>query len=390
MQLAVAASDCLSCPAKSYLAESGSARLADGRIPCLPCPEGTVAVSSAPGQAICKYAEPGFAATSAGNLKACPPGTSSYRGATACFPLRAQDASTAESFQRLLPVASGNIDSQSIFLQTARFGGPVLGAALLPYLLLALANALGCACVMRRVLRPALERVDRYSMRSPEKRGGHPTLRPSALGGALTLVSLGVVAALIIFTVLQFLGSNTLLQQSVLPLTLASAASFKYLPLAQVAPGVAEGIIDPALLALIGPGGPGSGFSVTVMAMGSKCGTLYDGTEMTASSISGNFTYSSEFNATSCLARHVFVCRTCSLNILSVMKVTLHASCGRSTVVTVAAVGAGGGASSCTLASPTASSGTTLNLPFAFYKALAFSFPVQLEVVQDNVQASRR
>ena len=382
--LATSPADCPQCAVSTYLAEAGRTALAAGSSPCLPCPAGSFA--SSPGSTFCSLCAPStFRAAGASNnsCSACPRGTASLYGASSCFALDALDAlslaSGSVSFQRLIAVSSGNVPAPELLKSTLHAGLPVLALALLPYLLLSLASGLPRA--IARTMRPLLERVDSYKIREPEAPGASPYLQPSPLGGALTLASVGLVAFLMISTVVQYAGSNTLLQQSTLPMLLPGLASFKDLPLAHVSSSAAAGLDDAALLALTGPVGAGSGFAITVATMGTRCGALRGGgtSGFSASLASGAFSYSSHFNSSTGAALHSFSCARCFVDELSQLAFALDASC-QSLLVTVAAASAGGGVSSSSIyVTNAAAPGQTL------LASVTATIPLALEVIQDGV-----
>jgi sugar lactone lactonase YvrE len=384
-RLALTPVDCTRCAPATFLAETGRAALASGASPCLPCPAGSVAPK--PGAAFCSVCAPNtFRATSnASNLcSPCPSGTASLYGASSCFALGALDALSlapgSAAFQRLRAVVSGNAPASDLSESTLRAGLPVVALALLPYVLLALACALPRAFV--RHLHPLLERVDRYKIRDPDALGASPYLQPSPLGGALTVASVGFVLVLMLSTVVQYAGSNTLLQQSTLPVTLPALASFRDLPLARVDDAAAAGLNDTGLLALTGPVGARSGFSVTVAAMGSRCGVLR-ANSTSWSLVAGAFVYSVRFDAATGAALHSFACANCFVDGLSQLELALDASC-QSLLVTVAAAGVAGGVSS---ASIHVANEAAPGLP-ALASAAA-TVALALEVIQDSVSGAK-
>jgi len=99
-------------------------------------------------------------------------------------------------------------------------------------------------------------------------------MHPTALGGAVSIIALGAVLVLQASTLIQYAGSNVFMQTSLVPVTLAALRSYADLPLTRADAGAASGLSDDALLALVGPGGAGAGFVVTLAATGSRCGAL--------------------------------------------------------------------------------------------------------------------
>jgi hypothetical protein len=185
-----------------------------------------------------------------------------------------------------------------------------------------------------------------------------------------------------ISTIVQYAGSNTLLQQSTLPVTLPALASFRDLPLARVDAAAAVGLNDAGLLALTGPAGARSGFTVTVAAMGSRCGALRANSTSWGLA-AGAFAYSARFDAATGAAMHSFACANCFVDELSQLELVLDASC-QSLHMTVAAAGVAGGISS---ASVHVANEAAPGLP-ALTSAAA-TVALALEVVQDSVGGAK-
>lgn len=376
-ELATAPSQCAACGPTVYLAEAGNVTASTLANPCLSCPDGSI--SPLPGGRFCDLCAPGFLGAN-NRCTECPRNAFSLYGVSSCFALNARDSFAssfgAVSFQRLIDVESGNWDASDVFQTTLQFSLPTIFFAVLPILLIT-ATGLFCPLAATHFMSSVLEKIDLYRVKTPLKRGGSPFLDPSALGGALSFLSVGAVLALMISTSLQFAYVNVLLQKSALPATLPAMASFASLPLKPVATIVSAGINDPALLELVEPSRAGTGFVVTVATMGSRCGALRG--SISADLYKSNFSVTSHFNATTGAARHTFYCPDCFVNGLSRLNLALDASC-QSLLITIVAAGVGGGFSSSSIYS-TNSAAPGQPLPASVF----VSFPLVFEVIQDGV-----
>lgn len=177
-------------------------------------------------------------------------------------------------------------------------------------------------------------------------------------------------------TIVSYVGSNSQLLQSSLPLTLGALKSFGELPLAPLAALTRGDINDGGLLALTGPRSSGSGFAITVTTMGTRCGKLVG--NWTSELTFGVFSYASSFDASTGASRHVFTCSKCFVDGLSMISFSLDASC-QSLSATLAAASVGGGlfASSVYVANPAIPGESHLS-------SIAVPFPLVLEVIQDT------
>lgn len=232
-------------------------------------------------------------------------------GAAACFPVSSTGAlsctgSTAV-FQHIVPVTSGNAAPGDLFRISLAVSLAIALVGCIPYAVVAALTYSKQPCpALRGFCSRALQRVDLYAMQPPKTHGDAPRLRPTPLGGALSVATVGGILALMAATVVQYRGSNTLLQKSSLPVTLDALAAFADLPLSALAASAAAGVSDPALLALTGPGVAGTGFVLTIATMGSRCGNLPG--NWTTKLVAGRFAYESFFDSSTGAARHVFSC----------------------------------------------------------------------------------
>lgn len=170
---------------------------------CLGCPLGTS--GSPPNCTACS-----------GGTAACPGGTSlalasfaaglTAAAAAACPPLAASVAPAAVAS----PPPAAPLSSA---LTVLNFG--ITLAALLLAVVLALA-ARACAAARHaaaidravQAAKPYIRYVDAFSLLHPVKEGASPVLHSTALGGALTLLALGVLALLAAYLALDYVESN--------------------------------------------------------------------------------------------------------------------------------------------------------------------------------------
>jgi DNA-binding beta-propeller fold protein YncE len=374
------ADSCLLCKPGSYLADAGRVGASGAASPCAACPAGTLA--RAAGAAACTLCAPGTHWPRAGGggqpgdaCVACAAGTFSDFGAAACSAAAAADGviSTSAvagvdgaavfSFQRLRAVDPGGLPNNRLQRLILITSGPVCAALLLPYCVFVLAfwrcPRARCTALCGRLLRCS----DQFSLKSPEKSGQPPVVQRSAVGGALSLFGVGVVAAFAISTLLQFLFANVLLQSSLLPLPVGLLPAYGTLPRRPVAVSV------PAAYARLLAAAGGRGFALSLRVWGSRCGTVL----ATAGDVP--FAYSATTDAATLETTHTFACAGCVLTPLSTLAVTFDPSC-QAFVATVAAVGVGGGL--------TVASTSIVAAPGAPLSAATATFGMRLEVVQDR------
>ena len=342
--------NCSICPVSTYLAASGGTAPAA----CAACAAGTVALFGASG---CYASQPGDGFASSPILG---------------------------FFERPLPVPTNNLASTPLLLATATVALPIVGAALLPYLLYLLSTIRGCPRGYVRVVQGSLAVVDSYAIKAPQKDGQSPTMQRSAAGGAVFILIIGVVVALMCSTLATYFYANTLLQQALLPLTYAAQVSFK--SLAFVVPLTSALPTGEPALAPIAADGAG-GLAITLRAMGARCGTLLapgggssNGTSAFSYSIAqGAFTYSTSFDTATFNAVHTLRCAACSFDSLSFVALTFDGTC-QAFAATVSAVGVGGGVS-------VSSASIFAAAPWS---SASVTFPLTLQVVQDTILGTQR
>ena len=215
-------------------------------------------------------------------------------------------------------------------------------------------------------------------MQKPKKEGETPLLKPSALGGAVTLLTLGAIIALMSTTLVTYAQANTLLKSSLLPVTRPQLAAYTLLPCQPALPTIFLGFnISSTLskhLSASGarPNKPGSGISVAIETMGNLCGSLVANSSHL---YKGEFAYTSTVTAATGYSLHFFSCPDCMPDDLAFLSASFDTSC-QSFVVSVFATGSGGGVTmtSVTAVAPGASA----------MGAADVTFPVILEAIQDT------
>lgn len=369
---------CTQCELGFYLADRGTAIPFGGLSPCLPCRTGSY--SDARGSGACIICAPGFFQRSAGSQQPCapcPPGTSSLHGAAACFTILAGDGlvtvSGAAAFQRVSRVETGNVEGAALLQLLLGTSLPILALASLPLLFLLAANS---STRFRRttvLLGSALAYLDQYSLAEIPAKGASPVNVPSATGGAFSILVAGSIVALMAATTAQYNSSNVVLVTSVLPVFLSTISAYVVLPFAQSA----------AAFTAAGLNVGATGLIVSVDVMGAQCGVLL-GNASTAGLLANvsnvasfvDFAYSVTTDKVSGASRHVFSCPACIPNAFSSLQLAFHPSC-QSFVVTLAAVGVGGGV--------TASSAVANDINGRPFTSATLTFPVALEVIQDTI-----
>lgn len=383
---------CSFCPLDSYLTGSGHTVATNGQSPCIRCPAGTSSWLLT-GASLCPLCQPGtFRASGGGGggnvslsvCSPCPLGSTSLFGATKCFKLEASDSVAYTkpiffSFQRLISVSDGNTSPSDLNIVTIKAVLPIFLAALIPYVFFVLLSKNLFSKKTHEVISNALSNLDQFALKEPEEPGAAPSFLPSKAGGACSVLAFGIVIALIVSTVIQFALSNSLLQQSLLTLTPASLESFSSLPPATATVSADDKTIEGLTSASVCGG---SGFIITIGAMGPKCGAPLS---VNFESGFGNFSKSIfSLNSTSGMAFHTFCCNNCLPKVLSSFSATFDASC-QSLVISVAAVNAGGGIS---ISSVHVSRDNAFESPLI--ESISATFPIAFEVVQDNVFGSPR
>ena len=379
---------CSFCNLDYYLPVAGKTVAKNGQSPCIRCPEGASSWLST-GATVCPLCQPGTYraqdSTASGNASRsvcspCPIGSTSLFGAATCFMLDIADSTaytkpTFFSFQRLIPILDGNTSPGDLNIVTLKAVLPIFLAALVPYVFFVLLSKNLFSEKVHKAISNALANLDQFALKEPEEHGQAPSFLPSHAGGACSIFAFGIVVALIVSTIIQYALSNSLLQQSLLTLTPTLLDSFSSLP-----PAFASvSVDDKTLIGLTSVCGS-SGFLITIGAMGLKCGApLSIRHELGFGNFSRNI-YS--LNESTGLAFHTFCCSNCIPDVLSTFSATFDASC-QSLVVSVAAVNAGGGVS---VSSVHVSRDNAFGSPLI--ESISATFPIALEVVQDNVFGS--
>ena len=393
----VDAASCSACAVGSYIPTSGATGVLGGSSPCLTCPSGTYA--GKPRATFCSRCPPGTAASLTGSASAgacvpCSPGAVSLFGAVACFPGQPGDGNVAVflnssggggggaggtmAFQRLPAVASGNLDPSESLAAIIKTAVPLVLLGLLP---LALFWTLTFWLPQRHVasvMGRGLVYVDAFSLK-PVPPGVPMTVEPTAGGGALTALALGVVLALMASTVVQYATSNIVTSQGELSVYISTLASARALPLqvAASAPPAAAGAHVSELAVT-------SGLRLTIVTMGPKCAVLV--APPASSLFASAWAYTAPAapsSATGAQVTHTFTCDACMPGAASFMQMSFDRSC-QAYAISLAAVGAGGGVS---LASAYVEGGATTQ---PLLTGVAVAFAVDMQVIQDSVGGAAR
>jgi sugar lactone lactonase YvrE len=389
-----AASDCLACGDGTYLASAGVAADSGGGSfaaplaadlmpsPCLPCPPGSWAGLRSTNCTLC---DPGTALAGAGNgagdglaadaCAACPAGSFSLFGAAACWPTLPGDSFARDLainsllFERRVPVLSGNLEPDAATALTVRVAVPIVVLFSLPYVALLVLSTAKSVSRFRAFL-TALASVDQYAIKPPAADGLAPTMRRSPAGGALFIVVIGFVIALMTSTAQQFLYYNVLQVSSLLPLSLADEARYATLPRTALLATVPA---NSGLAALATGSGssPATGFAVAIRTQGALCAAPLANESSLGS---GAFASRVAADAATGDAVAVFTCAGCSLTGLSYLQLTYDPSC-QTFAVTVTAVGVGGGWSAAAVYV------VRYDAPLTDARA---TFPLRLEAIQDR------
>jgi hypothetical protein len=389
-----AASDCLACGDGTYLSSAGVAADSGGGSftaplaanlmpsPCLPCPPGSWAGLRSTNCTLC---DPGTALAGAGNgagdgsaagaCAACPAGSFSLFGAAACWPTLPGDSFARDLainsllFERRVPVLSGNLEPDAATALTLRVAVPIVVLFSLPYVALLVLSTAKSVSRFRAFL-TALASVDQYAIKPPAADGLAPTMRRSPAGGALFIVVIGFVIALMSSTAQQFLYYNVLQVSSLLPLSLADEARYATLPRTALFATVPA---NSGLAALATGSGssPVTGFAVAIRTQGALCAAPLANESSLGS---GAFASRVAANAATGDAVAVFTCAGCSLTGLSYLQLTYDPSC-QTFAVTVTAVGVGGGWSAAAVYV------VRYDAPLTDARA---TFPLRLEAIQDR------
>jgi len=374
-----AVQSCIACAAGTYLADTGVGSPSyQVSPPCKSCPIGSVSNSAS--SKFCTYCPPGNYSDGK-NCISCPKGSFSFPGSSSCFASEATDGIRVQPqtmiFQRRREVTDNNKSAADVVVATLAVIIPVLFIFAIPYIIAIMARSHCFPHDINQFIIARLESIDLYSIRTPHSQGDSPKKLPTAHGGAMYILVVGMVLAPIISTYISYLLTNTLVVISLRPLTLPKLTSFQELPYTTATTFVDDASIRP-LLTSTNVSGSASGFAILVKTMGAKCGEIK---KFTPNLHSGEFSVSSEFSAATGRAEHAFRCPRCTLDELSTLTVDFDATC-QSFSVTMSAVGVGGGISSSTMSlSP--------SRPDSVIEKATGTFLVSLEVIQDTIKGER-
>ena len=336
---------CRACASGSYLAETGTyaagSATAVRESPCLPCPPGSFAAGR--GASFCERCPVNThsAAVGASNVSACmpcAPGANSISGSSVCLVLKPSDNFAAQSgglvlLQRFAPYDTGNLPDaalQALYLSTSTALMAVFG--LLP-LFCVLLGSLGPTDLRNRLcpLRCSwalLAHADTSTDKDTVKRGLLVRER-SPLGGGCTVSAFGVFLCLATALVVKFKMSNTIVQQSSMPLTLFEEAKYGLMPNWRQDEANNFADLSP-LLRLEGGNAPlSAGLLITVLTVGKRCSTH----SMSFDTVQGMFLNSSASDVATGHALHQFACPDCMVGTLSYLSVSFDASCATFLVV---------------------------------------------------------
>ena len=326
---------CEACPAGTYNANARSTSSAA----CLPCPAGTF--SAVTGAASCMRCPVNTfnAATGSASAGACTPCTGAGKalgGAAACFTtagtITVSDERASFEQSAALAVVDASAADRATEL-TLMIAVAVVCAGSLPLLcFLCITSTLPahwrCPCCSP-ILRSGFRSIDQYSMARGVPEGKSPVNQSSTVGGTVTLLALGVIAAMAASLVVQFAINNTLVSQSILPAGLPKQQEFAPLATTRLAGGVPSPIA-PDLA---------TGFLVEVVAMGPQCATF---NWSAAALVAGNFTLTTRVDTPTARTSHVLACPDCAFGPLSDLTLLVQGSC-QSLEVTTVTVGIEGG-----------------------------------------------
>jgi hypothetical protein len=372
---------CIPCAPGTFISETGGSS-EWGTSACTPCPLGTTSNKS--GRSFCNACPASTFVDSRGFTASCKPclnGTYALPGSSECFTLSLEDVSSivgnTHSFQRVLPVSSGNLPDRLATLMLYQVISPIMALSFVPLifafiLLVALPRGYApcCSTFSRLTARYKewLHSIDSFSMLDADP-GKSPINEPSTSGGVVTIIAGSVTIALMLSTFISWITSNNLLSQSVNPLDLRALQSFSALP-AKVQ-SIEEAADLPRPLNLT------SGFSIEIATQGTKCSTLSNVGFSSEVAFGTGFVYLPPFQTNGTLV-HTFSCLDCLPNAQSTLSVTFPPSC-QFYLVTMTAIGAGGGISATTV--------TIENdqAPISRLTSIGMKFPMNIEIIQDTV-----
>ena len=372
-----AVQSCTACAAGTYLSDTGVGSMTyQMSSPCKTCPIGSVSQSAR--SKYCVYCSPGtYRDDTLKECNKCPIGSTSLFGSISCFKSEETDGLRVQPetmiFQRRRDVLDNNKSPSEVLVATLGSIIPVVLFFAIPYIIAILARSHCFPHDMNQMILTKLESIDLYAIRAPHTEGDSPKKLPTAHGGAMYILVVGLVLAPIISTYISYSLTNTQVVVSLRPLTLPKLTAFQELTYNSATAFVNDSSIRPLLSS-----GSASGFAVLIKTMGSKCGQIKS---FTPNLHAGSFSNSSMFSISSGLAEHSFICSKCTLDELSTLSVQFDATC-QSFSVTMSAVGVGGGISSSTMNLSPPRSDSVL-------ESASGTFIVSLEVIQDTINGNQ-
>jgi hypothetical protein len=327
---------CSLCPVGRFSTLSGSTSTAG----CLPCPAGSYAALA--GSAVCALCPAGTASASLGGngttaCLPCPAGAFALPGSATCVSLAA-----AGSLSAAPPVVTHQhiVEPSLAALNPGTTAVPVNGVIAIVVALILFVAAMPllqmlCAKVWRQAKRipvqGALRRVDMFSLHHPVRNGESPVKQMTTLGGSMSVLAVGCIAAAACTLLVQYIESNALLQSSLLAATVPALQRYAATP----ARGLTAVEVPSASLAV-----PGlrRGLAVTVVTAGVGCDAV---SWSFLEPITGNFSHHVSSDALSQQHAHAFACPDCMFSPRSRLTLSLPGSC-QTLRVALSAVGATG------------------------------------------------
>ena len=295
------ASACVPCPAGSYSATSGAAL-------CTPCPLDTW--SAATGN------------TSATTCHSCS-GQHALLGSTECFSLSAGSVGVADvvvAVEVLPRFASSGIEVVALEVIIAAV---VVVTVLIPLALVWLGHA--WAHRVRHVAavwccasaRWSMRRADLFALHHVVREGSSPVKQRTAFGGGMTLLTVATISAVGAALLVQFSLHNSLVQQSILPLSLSAVTrAVAHPPLSS---------LESSLSASNLPFYVSSGVGLQVRVTGAECAVVESWNA--SALLAGAFTLSSTPPSPSLETVHTFTSADCVFSALSTLTATFAPSC---------------------------------------------------------------
>lgn len=375
---------CKKCSPGTFISETGGSSNW-GSSACSPCPLGTT--GNASGRSFCGACPASTIMKVKGSSSRlcipCSNGTYALPGSSECFVSAPEDISAivgqTHSFQRVLPVSSGNLPDRLATLMLYQVISPIAVLSTIPLLfafilLIALPrgyfSCCGCNAVSNRLskrYKEWLHSIDSFSMLDADP-GKSPINEPSTSGGIVTIIAGTATIALMLSTFVSWITSNNLLSQSVNPLDMRALESFSVLPPKVQITG---GVDLPRPLNLV------SGFSIEIATQGSLCSSLEASGFSSEVAFGSGFDYSPPSPTNGTLI-HTFSCKDCLPNAQSILSISFPPSC-QFYLITMTAIGAGGGISATTV------SIENEKAPNERLISIGMNFPLNIEIIQDTV-----